>query len=416
LHDRFGVAAYVPAGVKSHREPGSVALSAVTGKLYLSLLLISSGKVDFARDAMALELTAHESDRGYFERCYETAYRFVFNKFVTDSIDHHYLGSRVDESGSESLGSVRTDFVLQDNDFFETRSLHVHVCFENSSFDISNPGAFDLPAIATFARGLYRQHRADIEALPSSLQDFVGAVDKYAERRTAYDISQYLYISVCGQMLPTSDWRNVALPLWTLLWFQARGVAADAAVSYLEENSWRAGDFFWNFHQPGGMVTLSTPYPRLPYLSELDHFLPTLESLEGRDGSDPRLQDYDSLPEYPPLRYLALPVLEHAGWIEEALRDTSNELLELGRKRLGPVRAVFKSRRIEHRLYRSQVLDVLKLPVSRGFALALMDDKKLDAARQTTRDLQVSALNIVLLTFTIVGLLIAVISFVRQFA
>ena len=240
-------------------------------------------------------------------------------------------------------------------------------------------------------------------------------MDAYAERRQAYDISQYLYISACGQTLPAVDWRDVALPLWSLLWFQPRGVAGDAAVSYLEENSWRAGDFFWNFHQPGGMVTLSTPYPRESYLRELDHFLPTLESLEEPDANDPRLEDYDGLPEYPPLRYLALPVLEHSGWVEEALRDTSNELLELGRKRLGPVRAVFKSRRIEHRLYRSRVLDVLKLPVSREFALALIDGKKLDAARETTRGLQASALSIVLLTFTIVGLLIAITSFVRQF-
>jgi hypothetical protein len=395
------------------------ALPVVTGRLYLSLLLISSGKVDFERDAKALKLADPEPACRYFERCYETAYGFVFNKFVTKGIDHRYLGYRVDESGSESLGRVRTDFVLQDNDFFDTRSLHLHVCFENSTFDIADPDAFHLRAIAQFARGLYRQHEGDIEALPSSLQEFVRAVEKHAGRRQAYDISQYLYISVCGQTLPSSDWRNVALTLWTLLWFQVRGVAADTAVSSLEENSWRAGDFFWNFHQPGGMVTLSTPYPRRPnvsYESERDHFLPTLESLEGRDGSDPRLQDYDGLPEYPPLRYLALPVLEHAGWIEEALRDTSNELLELGRKRLGPVRAVFKARRIEHRLYRSQVLDVLKLPVSREFALALIDNKKLDAARETTRDLQVSALNFVLLTFTIVGLLIAVISFVREFA
>jgi hypothetical protein len=144
-------------------------------------------------------------------------------------------------------------------------------------------------------------------------------------------ISQYIYISACWQMLPGSDWRNVVLPLSTLLWFQARGVAADAAASYLEGNSWRAGDFFWNFHQPAGMVTLSTPYPRRAYVSELDHFLPTLESLEGRDGSDPRLQDYDSLPEYPPPRYLALPVLEHAGWIEKRCGTPVTSSWRLGR-------------------------------------------------------------------------------------
>jgi hypothetical protein len=392
-----------------------MALTASPGKLYLTLLLISSGKVDFARDALALDLTAPASTSAYFERCYDTAYRFVFNKFVTDSIRHRYLGFRMHESPSVSLGRVRTDFVLEDNAFFETRSLHVHVCFENSDFDISNSDSLDLPAIAQFARGLYRQHRADVEALPNSLQEFVSAVDKLAERRQAYDISQYLYMSVCGQRLTNSDWHEAALSIWTLLWFQHRGVAAETAISYLRENSWRAGDFFWNFHQPGGMVTLSTPYPRDIYVNELAHFLPTIASLEGRDGSDPRLEDYDGLPEYPPLRYLALPVLEHAGWIEEALRDTSNELLELGRKRLGPVRAVFESRHVEHRLYRTQVLDVLKLPVAREFALALIDDKKLDAARQTARDLQASALSTVLFAFTIVGLLFTVVSFVRQF-
>ena len=377
--------------------------------------MISSGKTDFERDVAALALTASEQSRAYFERCYKTAYRFVFNKFVTDGIEHCYLGHRVDESGVESLGKVRTDFVLQKNDFFETHSLHVHVCFENSSFDIADPDAFDLPAIAQFARGLYRQHEADVKALPDALEMFVGAMDKYAERRQAYDISQYLYISVCGQTLPAGGWQNVALPIWTLLWFQPRGVAGDTAVAYLEESSWRAGDFFWNFHQPGGMVTLSTPYPRESYLTQLNHFLPTLESLKGRDARDPRLADYDGLPEYPPLRYLALPVLEHSGWIEEALRDTSNELLELGRQRLGPLRAVFKSRRIDQRLYRSQVLDVLKLPVSREFALALIDDKKLDAARATARDLKASALSTLLLAFTIISLSIAITSFVRQF-
>ena len=392
-----------------------MALSTPTGKLYLSLLVIDSGKADFEGDAAALELTAPEQTRAYFERCYETAYQFVFNEFVTEGITHRYLGHRVDESGVESLGKVRTDFVLQQNEFFETHSLHVHACFENSSIDIANPDSCDLPGIAQFARGLYRQHEADVKALPDTLETFIRGLDKYAKRRQAYDISKYLYISVCGQTVPTGGWKSAALPIWTLLWFQPRGVAEDAAVAYLKESSWRAGNFFWNFHQPGGMVTLSTPYPREDYLSQLDHFLPTLDSLEGRDASDPRLEDYDGLPEYPPLRYLALPVLEHSGWIEEALRDTSNELLELGRKRLGPVRAVFKSRRIDQRLYRSQVLDVLKLPVSREFALALIDDKKLDAARSTARDLKASALSTLLLAFTIISLTIAVTSFVRQF-
>jgi hypothetical protein len=392
-----------------------VAASTPTGKLYLSLLVIDSGNADFERDAAALQLAAPEQSCAYFERCYETAYRFVFNTFVTDGIEHRYLGYRVDESGLESLGTVRTDFVLQQNEFFDTHSLHVHVCFENSGFDITDPEGCDLPAIAQFARGLYRQHDADVEALPDALRTLVRGLDRYAKRRQAYDISKYLYISVCGQTLPEGGWRDVALPIWTLLWFQPRGVAGDAAVAYLEESSWRAGDFFWNFHQPGGMVTVSTPYPRESYLSQQDHFLPTLDSLERRDASEPRLGDYDGLPEYPPLRYLALPVLEHSGWIEEALRDTSNELLELGRKRLGPVRAVFKSRRIDQRLYRSQVLDVLKLPVSREFALALIDDKKLDAARATARDLKASALSTLLLTFTIISLSLAITSFIRQF-
>jgi hypothetical protein len=392
-----------------------VALSTPTGKLYLSLLVIDSGKADFEGDAAGLQLTATEHGRAYFERCYKTAYEFVFNEFVEKRITHRYLGHRVDESGLESLGRVRTDFVLQRNEFFETHSLHVHACFEDSSFDITDPDGCDLPGIARFARGLYRQHDADVKALPDVLKEFITGLDKYAARRQAYDISKYLYISACGQTLPAGGWRSVALPIWTLLWFQPRGVAEDAAVEYLDESSWRAGDFFWNFHQPGGMVTLSTPYPREKYLSQLDHFLPTLDSLEGRDASDRRLEDYDGLPEYPPLRYLALPVLEHSGWIEEALRDTSNELLELGRKRLGPVRAVFKSRKIDQRLYRSQVLDVLKLPVSRGFALALIDDKKLDAARATARDLKASALSTLLLAFTIISLSIAITSFVRQF-
>jgi hypothetical protein len=390
-------------------------VTASPGKLYVTLVLISSGKVDFAGDVIALGVRTPESAREYFERCYETAYRFVFNKFLTDSIRHRYLGFRIHESPAESLGRVRTDFVLQSNDFFETQSLHVHACFENLHFDISNPASLDLPAIAQFARGLNRQHRDDIDALPSSLRQFVDAVDVLAGRRRAYDISQYLYMSACGQQLTTNDWHTVALPLWTLLWLQHRNVAEDAAIDYLKANSWRAGDFFWNFHQPGGMVTLSTPYPYEKYMSELDHFLPTLESLEQRDGSDERLDEYDGLPEYPPLRYLALPVLEHAGWIEEALRDTSNELLELGRKKLGPVRAVFESRRVEHRLYRTQVLDVLKLPVARDLVLALIDDRKLDAVRQTARDLQASALSVVLFAFTIVGLVFTVTSFIRQF-
>ena len=70
---------------------------------------------------------------------------------------------------------------------------------------------------------------------------------------------------------------------------------------------------------------------------------------------------------------------------------------------------------LDQRLYRSQVLDVLKLPVSREFALALIDDKKLDAARSTARDLKASALSTLLLAFTIISLTIAVTSFLRQF-
>ena len=278
-----------------------MALSTPTGKLYLSLLVISSGKTDFERDAAALQLTAPEQSRVYFERCYETAYQFVFNEFVTNRIEHQYLGHRVDESGVESLGKVRTDFVLQQNDFFETHSLHVHVCFENASFDIADPDSFDLPAIAQFARGLYRQHEADVEALPDALRTFVRAMDKYAKRRQAYDISKYLYISVCGQTLPAGGWRDVALPnphaslvpapggcrgrCGHLPGKRVPGVPATSSGTSISREGWS------RFRRR----TLGSP-------TWANSTTSSRHSSRSRDGTqdDPRLADYDGLPEYPP--------------------------------------------------------------------------------------------------------------------
>ena len=66
--------------------------------------MISSGKTDFERDVAALALTSSEQSRAYFERCYETAYRFVFNKFVTDGIEAA-LKLATEAAGARTSGS-----------------------------------------------------------------------------------------------------------------------------------------------------------------------------------------------------------------------------------------------------------------------------------------------------------------------
>ena len=409
-------------------EPGSEKRR--PGAVYMSLLLVTAERVDFeeiARRHLGLDQGAEY--RQLILKRYDCAYGFVFNKFLYNDpcLTHDYLGHQGDLGDDLlGLGRVRVDCVLQTNRFHRTRSLHLHFSFQHGDFDIRDRDPVKISALAAFGRGLWGIE--DVELLPARLREFIADVNRASPRKMAFDLSRYVYASVCGQEFD-GEWAPYAETLWALLFFQDEGANVDAIRTRLAQASWSGGGLSRNFFQAGGMVSLAGPYPGELYAGHRDWFLPQFNLPQAVPTLDVERADveYDYLPEFPPLRCVAFPLLEYAGWVEETLRDASSSLLGSSLppaqrwvdrlvptlKRFGAwLRLLRRLPRIQNGVYRAQNLDVLRLPVTRPFAESLLEDKQLDVTKEACRDLQAGALNLIVLVLTVVGLVIAVVQLV----
>lgn len=127
------------------------------------------------------------------------------------------------------------------------------------------------------------------------------------------------------------------------------------------------------------------------------------------------LADYDRLPEYPPLRYLALPALEYVGCLEETVRDIYDKVVDEEQSRwlsAHPL-ALF---RLERRYYRTQNLEVLRLPVTRDLVDRLLESKLQRHAVEAIEARKSSMLNETVLALTLVAVVIALIQLAIAFS
>ena len=102
-----------------------------------------------------------------------------------------------------------------------------------------------------------------------------------------------------------------------------------------------------------------------------------------------------------------MPLLYHAGCVEEVMRDTQERLLRIYDS--GPLflpRALRQARGLQAQYYRIHNLDTLRLPVSRKYSEILVAEKSLAPMAETVQQLQSSVVNYVVIALAIAALLL----------
>lgn len=300
-------------------------------RVYASAIFCSTRlELDVARLRQSIGDAADTAWRTHIERSYRCALSFTFNDFYRRQIGlTHVRSSTFVLDGP--IGEVWTDWVLLDDKRLATQSLHINFCFPALRLDLNNPQCPTTEAIAGFLKDVY--HLSEYEQdLPGGLRDLSRLLCGVARgRQHALGISRYIYTS-----LACNDADAIASPsdalrvnLYRLLYQHAQGVDA-AVASAMLPNPWGSAAFFRLYSQPGGMLSVSTPYPAKAHHQHDAWFNPTPPTLAeapfpmavapSSGATADAYPSYDFLPEYPPLRYLAVPVLHYGAAYEETLR------------------------------------------------------------------------------------------------
>jgi hypothetical protein len=352
----------------------------------------------------------------HVERAYRCALAFCFNDYYRKPIRvRHLLSSRFDLS--EPIGEVWCDWTLLTNTRLGTDSLHLDFCFPSLELDPENPACPATEAVAAFLARLYELTERE-QALPGGLIELSRVLCAIAQRRhNALGVSRYIFVSLtserAGPVSAPSD--DVRTNFYRLLYQHARGVDTAVACKMLPE-PWGSASFFRLYSQPGGMLSVSVPYPddelqvRLEYA---DWFAPrppgigepppaALDAVAERN-EPPRYANYDHLPEFPPLRYLAMPVIVYVAAFEETLREVHEAAF--GRRGVWRLRWPWQPKPAARHLLAAN-LEGLRLPIMRDLANRLLEKQlqqrtagtsmEMLRIRESARNLLISVVIIVL--------------------
>lgn len=345
--------------------------------------------------------------REHVASAYRCALAFCLNDFYRREIDVDVLFSRPIDAYAE-LGTVWTDWVRLRNRRLGTDSLHLHLHFRDIAADLANPACPGIEAIASFMGRIYRlpesAHSADAALLLLGTE-----LRRLTERRHhALGLSRYVFTSLHGlSELPACPVPEGArVNYYRLLFQHARGADAASADLHLGQ-PWRSTEFFELYAQPGALLAVSTPYPRPIRDEHGEWFDPRPPATPWRDRPRDLLPaphdytQYDLLPEYPPLRYLAVPCLEYAAAFEETLRASQDSTFESPLPQFTPRPGPLPVRLLRHavtlgewiprylahqlrnrsasalrRHLMAASLEGVRLPIARRFVAALLDDTR----------------------------------------
>lgn len=395
----------------------------LAGRVYLTQSFISAkpSSDEAARSALAF-LAKDERAEGRFEDAYTDAWRTLFNPVLSSRLSAAYLGYlRVpaDDHGYDDVGKIRCDFVLVRNKYFETSTINVHYLLEHNQYALESDGYE--PLTRTLIRLSRHCYRGDIPGRPDGLRDIKHALRIMDSEGDRICPLRSVYISLCAQKKEVvEDWGSQAERIYRLLWMHSGGTSDKLALEFLKGRTWTSAAFYRNFHQPGATLSISYPYPDI-YEDYPSYFLPTLERINkpvvgpmGTEVDQPVMPGYDYLPEYPPLRYLGLPLLDHVGSIEEVMRDVQDELQKVYDASWWwrGIRAAVEGSRVRAAYHRLANLDALKLPVTREYVGILLEEKMLTPADRTVQRMQESLVQqlltviaiatVVMMVFTVV--------------
>ncbi|MCB1905883.1 MAG: hypothetical protein KDH15_00815 [Rhodocyclaceae bacterium] len=299
-------------------------------RVYASALFCSARlRLDVERLRQSVGNASDSAWQSHVERAYRCALAFAFNDFYRRHIRvSHVLTSRFITDGP--LGEVWSDWVLLDDRRLATQTLHVSFCFPGLRVDLDDHQCPAIEALAEFLKNIYQLSEAE-QDLPGGLAALSRLLCGVARgRQNALGISRYIYSSLaCDDAeVVTEPSMDMCVNLYRLLYQHARGVDSAVAKSMLPR-PWGSAGFFRLYSQPGGMVSVSTPYPADTHRRHDGWFNPlppgrgeAPSAMAGdAEGQAAAYPSYDLLPEYPPLRYLAVPVLQYGAAYEETLRE-----------------------------------------------------------------------------------------------
>lgn len=394
----------------------------MASKIYASLLLITKREIQV--DVIKKHLRCSSELVSYFHNLYNVAYSFFYNNFFYNKIENHYMG--YEYQYKEGIGSIRLDYVLVTNKFLNLNSIHIHFNFitANKKSTIDDTNNILLKNICTFLKETRSEDNPEhpFDSLFAIKKELYG---QSSSRKYTYPLSKYLYTSLCGlEPSQVVKWKDLAKSIWAPLYLHYEGVKKESAFKKLSEDCWASTDFFVNFFQPGALVSISNPFPTTNCLYHRNHSwfsgqqicktAPPEFKFPKRNGW--KGEDYDLLPEYPPLKYLGLLPLELSGYVEENLRYLYDVMLDIQQspfpKRLW--RSVFELSDLEALYYKTNNQECLRLPTTREYSVKLRDNKIQENIYENLKDLKASMLNGVMLLLAIIAITLTLFTIVPQ--
>ncbi len=315
----------------------------------------------------------------HIELSYRSAFTFCFNDYYAQPLAvRHILSSPFDDADA---GRVWSDWTLVSDRRLGVSTLHLAFAFQDLRLDIENPDCRGVEAGAAFLRRVYQlsEHERFMSGPLAELSRLLGITAR--SRRNTLGVSRYVHASVvCDDARAIkAPSRAARLNVYRLLFLHPRGVDSATATARLPP-AWGSAAFFRLYHQPGGVVSLSSPYPDEAQRTHRGWFRPAPPQLSpapfvfnasNAAGIGQRAYpSYDLLPEYPPLRYLAVPLLQYAAAHEETLREVHEMAFA---PRLGwPPRWPWRKRATDLHLLAAS-LEGLRLPIIRDLAHTLLE-------------------------------------------
>jgi hypothetical protein len=394
--------------MRSQEGPYGMDNDTIAGNIFFTTTIAWRGK-SVETSTIAERLTPDPTAAELFENSYKVAEDTVFNEFYRGGTGVQHIGAEIRDL--PNIGRCRIDVVQRCYPIgVNIMSIHFKPLSQFAAGGVT--GAL-IQAIAWFFNVfLYGNHAID----PLWRFGFTRARDKAeamaTKRHHTETFTRFAYVSLCNLHpdLYANHRKLLARQIYSLLFSHAKGVSTDVARQHLNQNKWSTTDFFTNYFQPGGIVSVSKAYPNPEYRDHSDYFLASglnvLPSDKKRLPQSMR-RSYDRLPEYPPVRYLALMTGVFGAAYEEVLRDSYEKLVDLRKVR---VWNLLRFLRMPNQLNRISVdwalvdsFEHLNLPVTRGPVKAMLEAKHQHNIAASINTLNGANLNNLVLLLTLVA-------------
>jgi hypothetical protein len=400
--------------------------------IFATLIITSDAlaKIDLRKE-LGPDLQLDEAWESFIKTAYQHTHDFCYNPFHAQALDIVYAGGE-GLAWSLSVQDIWIDYVLVRNRVLDLASLHVHLRFPDIGIDLSDADE-RLTAIIAFIRdGLWSPDLGPT-SIPRLQQLVARNLSTKKSHRSSLPFSRYSYVSVTRSVPSEPNARAAQQEseqgsIYRLLFLTENAITSKLARKYNDSNSWSAEEFFCVYHQPGGIVTVAEPYPPKIQVERPDWFLPTPPkappALQHPDTPDGHGWHYNHLPEYPPLRFLAVPSLDFTAGAEETLRDVHHEVMSTFaalskpafRQGVGAFWHQLKLialpsavSRMTYRMHAVENLEAIRLPVARQLVSRLLAAQLTDPTRRAISTLSQQGVSASSALVAMIALLLAVI-------